>query len=101
MLGVAGSIMTCRCLTGGKRCLPPCIVVRSATRAQLKTAADPATRAVLDARQRALKITANALYGFTGAGASQLQCVPLADSCLAYGAQSCRQERGVLGRAFS
>jgi hypothetical protein len=36
-------------------------------------------------------VTANALYGFTGAGASHLQCVPLADSCLALGAASCRR----------
>ena len=46
--------------------------------------------AVLDSRQKALKLTANALYGFTGAGASPLQCVPLADSCLALGAAACR-----------
>jgi DNA polymerase elongation subunit (family B) len=36
-------------------------------------------------------VTANALYGFTGAAASPLQCVPLADSCLALGAASCRR----------
>lgn len=45
---------------------------------------------MLDSRQKALKVTANALYGFTGAAASPLQCIQLADSCLAYGAQSCR-----------
>jgi DNA polymerase delta subunit 1 len=45
---------------------------------------------VLDSRQKALKVTANALYGFTGAGASPLQCIQLADSCLAFGAQGCR-----------
>ena len=61
-----------------------------ATREQLKATSDPAARAVLDGRQKALKVTANALYGFTGAGASPLQCVQLADSCLAYGADSCR-----------
>ena len=52
--------------------------------------AGAAERAVLDGRQKALKLTANALYGFTGAGASPLQCVPLADSCLALGAATCR-----------
>lgn len=69
--------------------LPPAC---SATRELLKAASDPAARAVLDSRQKALKVTANALYGFTGAGASPLQCIQLADSCLAYGAQSCRWE---------
>ena len=46
------------------------IEARTATRAELKTATDPARRAVLDSRQKALKVTANALYGFTGAGVS-------------------------------
>ena len=45
------------------------IEARTATRAELKGATDPARRAVLDSRQKALKITANALYGFTGAQA--------------------------------
>ena len=62
---------------------------RAATRAALKEVPpdQPSKRAVLDSRQKALKLTANALYGFTGAQASPLQCVPLADSCLAMGCQ--------------
>ncbi len=41
---------------------------RAATRAALKEvpADQPAQKAVLDSRQKALKLTANALYGFTG-----------------------------------
>lgn len=54
---------------------------------------------MLDSRQKALKVTANALYGFTGAQASPLQCMALADSCLAYGATSCRRAKDVLERA--
>ena len=63
---------------------------RAATRALLKQEIDAGRRAVLDSRQKAIKLVANALYGFTGAGASPLQCVPLADSCLALGAACCR-----------
>ncbi len=39
---------------------------RSATRATLKGVTDPTQRAILDSRQKALKLMANALYGFTG-----------------------------------
>lgn len=46
-----------------------------------------ASRAILDSRQKALKLTANALYGFTGAMASPLQSTALADGCLALGSQ--------------
>lgn len=42
------------------------INARAATRAALKEATSPAQMAVLDSRQKALKLTANALYGFTG-----------------------------------
>lgn len=40
------------------------IAARAATREQLKGAADPATRAVLDCRQRALKITGRRFWRF-------------------------------------
>lgn len=131
------------------------IEARKATRAALKVAQEPTTRAILDSRQKALKLTASelcsrcciiicfslrathkllqalqhmaaccsakqrqqpcntglppsschmrrhgakaagtarcaaadALYGFTGAQASNLQSVALADSCLALGAK--------------
>jgi DNA polymerase delta subunit 1 len=49
------------------------VTARAATRELLRGATDPATRAVLECRQRALKITANAVYGFTGTNVSPLQ----------------------------
>ncbi len=82
------------------------IQARATTRTLLKHEPDPTRRAVLDSRQKAIKLVANALYGFTGAGASPLQCVPLADSCLSLGAACCRRahqmvtqlaEEGALG----
>lgn len=43
------------------------ITARAATREAIKLASDnPAACAVLDSRQKALKLVANALYGFTG-----------------------------------
>lgn len=40
----------------------------------LKAEPDPFKRAVLDGRQLALKVSANSVYGFTGAG----PCLPAA-----------------------
>ena len=48
---------------------------------------DPAMRAVLDGRQQALKTSANAIYGFTGATSSKLQCLPIAECTIDFGAQ--------------
>ena len=42
------------------------IEARSHTRKLLKDIEEPSQRAVLESRQKALKLTANALYGFTG-----------------------------------
>lgn len=47
------------------------IAARAATRAELKATSAPAQRQVLDSRQKALKLAANALYGFTGAPGRQ------------------------------
>lgn len=46
--------------------------------------------ATLELRQKSLKLAANAAYGFIGAGASPLQCLPVADACLGLGALACR-----------
>ncbi|DBA67150.1 TPA: hypothetical protein ACH3X2_001471 [Trebouxia sp. C0005] len=72
------------------------IEARAATRASLKEATDAGSRAILDSRQKALKLTANALYGFTGAMASPLQSVALADGCLALGSQATQHARETL-----
>jgi len=51
----------------------------------LKEATDEFTRAVLDGRQLALKISANSVYGFTGAQVGQLPCLPISSSVTAFG----------------
>ncbi|KAL0056285.1 hypothetical protein WJX82_009537 [Trebouxia sp. C0006] len=72
------------------------IEARATTRASLKEATDAGSQAILDSRQKALKLTANALYGFTGAMASPLQSTALADGCLALGSQATQHARETL-----
>lgn len=43
------------------------IEARKRTRAELAATSDPGLRTVLDGRQLAIKISANSVYGFTGA----------------------------------
>ena len=51
---------------------------------------------VLDGRQKALKLMANAMYGFTGAQPSPVRLVALADACLSLGAAVCHCARETL-----
>eukprot|EP01106_Pelomyxa_sp_JSP_P018901 TRINITY_DN907_c0_g1_i7.p1 TRINITY_DN907_c0_g1~~TRINITY_DN907_c0_g1_i7.p1 ORF type:complete len:513 (+),score=147.70 TRINITY_DN907_c0_g1_i7:83-1540(+) len=67
------------------RILEDLLKARKAARAQLAKETDPVRRAVYDGRQLALKITANSVYGFTGAQMGKLPCFPIAGSVTAYG----------------
>ena len=48
---------------------------------------DPLTYAVYDGRQLALKVSANSVYGFTGAQVGQLPCLEISSTVTAYGRQ--------------
>ena len=58
---------------------------RKRAKADLKKATDPLQKAVLDGRQLALKVSANSVYGFTGAMVGQLPCLEISSSTTAYG----------------
>lgn len=58
---------------------------RRAVKAELKKENDPFKRAILDGRQLALKISANSVYGFTGATIGKLPLLALSSSVTAYG----------------
>lgn len=51
----------------------------------LKNETDPFKRNVLDGRQLALKISANSVYGFTGAQVGKLPCLEISQSVTAFG----------------
>lgn len=79
------------------------ISARKRAKADLKKETDPFKRAVLDGRQLALKvsrllgpaavtqvshqISANSVYGFTGATIGRLPCLAISSSTTAYGRQ--------------
>jgi DNA polymerase delta subunit 1 len=60
---------------------------RKRAKADLKNETDPFKQAVLNGRQLALKISANSVYGITGATVGKLPCLQIASSVTSYGRQ--------------
>lgn len=59
---------------------------RKKAKKEMATTADAMLKMVLDGRQLALKISANSVYGYTGASATgQLPCLAISESITAYG----------------
>ncbi|XP_014787230.1 DNA polymerase delta catalytic subunit [Octopus bimaculoides] len=58
---------------------------RKRAKADLKKETDPLKKRVLDGRQLALKISANSVYGFTGAQVGKLPCLEISQSVTAFG----------------
>ncbi|KXS16767.1 DNA polymerase delta catalytic subunit [Gonapodya prolifera JEL478] len=69
------------------------ISARKKAKADLKKETDSFKRAVLDGRQLALKISANSVYGFTGATNGKLPCLEISQSTTAYGRTMIEQTR--------
>jgi len=83
-----------------KKGILPCILeellsARAKARADLKNEKDPFKRAVLDGRQLALKISANSVYGFTGATVGKLPCLEISASVTAFGRQMIEETKRV------
>ena len=63
------------------------LAARARVKSSLSVESDAYLRMVLENRQKALKIAANASYGFCGSNASRLMLVELAESTITYGAE--------------
>jgi len=74
---------------------------RKETKALLKMATDPTIRKSLDARQGALKISANSLYGFTGSKIGQMPCIEISQSTTAFGRDMIAMTKSVIEDTFS
>ena len=60
---------------------------RKRAKKELAMETDPFKKAVLNGRQLALKISANSVYGITGATVGKLPCLEIASSTTSYGRQ--------------
>lgn len=63
------------------------LAARKQAKRELAQATDPFRKAVLNGRQLALKISANSVYGLTGATTGKLPCLPIASSTTSFGRQ--------------
>lgn len=63
------------------------IGARKKAKRDLAAETDPFKKGILDGRQLALKISANSVYGFTGAAVGKLPCFEISASVTAYGRQ--------------
>merc|ERR1719273_2387166 len=66
---------------------------RKKAKADLKKETDPFKKKVLDGRQLALKISANSVYGFTGATVGKLPCIEISQSVTAFGRMMIEQTK--------
>ncbi|XP_028229635.1 DNA polymerase delta catalytic subunit isoform X3 [Glycine soja] len=77
------------------------LTARKRAKADLKEAKDPLEKAVLDGRQLALKISANSVYGFTGATIGQLPCLEISSSVTSYGRQMIEHTKKIVEDKFT
>lgn len=63
------------------------LAARKKAKKQMGAEKDPFRKAIYNGRQLALKITANSVYGFTGATAGRLPCLEISSSVTGFGRQ--------------
>ncbi|CAL8087292.1 unnamed protein product [Orchesella dallaii] len=73
---------------------------RKKAKNDLKNEKDPFKRKVLDGRQLALKISANSVYGFTGAQVGKLPCLEISQSVTAFGRMMIEQTKNEVEKKY-
>lgn len=74
---------------------------RKRAKQDLKNETDPFKRQVLDGRQLALKISANSVYGFTGAQNGKLPCLEISQSVTSFGRLMIEQTKQYVEEMFT
>lgn len=74
---------------------------RKKAKRELAVETDPFKKAVLNGRQLALKISANSVYGITGATVGKLPCLEIASSTTSYGRQMIEKTKEEVEKEFN
>ncbi|XP_069738764.1 LOW QUALITY PROTEIN: DNA polymerase delta catalytic subunit [Phaenicophaeus curvirostris] len=82
------------------RVLQGLLAARTRVKAALAQEQDPLRRRVLDGRQQALKVSANSVYGFTGAQAGRLPCLQISQSVTGFGRQMIERTKQLVESKF-
>ena len=74
---------------------------RKQAKKDLKSETDPFKKAVLNGRQLALKLSANSVYGFTGATIGSLPCLEVGSSVTAFGREMIEQTMKIVEKQYT
>ncbi|KAI0533450.1 DNA polymerase delta catalytic subunit [Xylaria digitata] len=74
---------------------------RKQAKRELAVETDPFKRAVLNGRQLALKISANSVYGLTGATTGKLPCLEIASSTTSFGRQMIEKTKDEVEKRYN
>lgn len=77
------------------------LTARKQAKRELAVETDPFKKAVLNGRQLALKISANSVYGLTGATTGKLPCLEIASSTTAYGRQMIEKTKDEVEKRYN
>ncbi|GBG24815.1 DNA polymerase delta catalytic subunit [Hondaea fermentalgiana] len=77
------------------------LAARKRAKKDMKAAKDPLRKAVMNGRQLALKVSANSVYGFTGATIGALPCIPISSSVTAYGREMIDATKAAVERKYT
>merc|ERR1719210_1635822 len=77
------------------------LAARKRAKKAMAEATDPLTKSVLNGRQLALKISANSVYGFTGATVGQLPCLEISSSVTAFGRQMSEHTKNMVEAEYT
>ncbi|VDN97005.1 unnamed protein product [Rodentolepis nana] len=77
------------------------LAARKKAKSELAAETDPFKRRVLDGRQLALKVSANSVYGFTGAQVGKLPCLEISGSITGFGREMIEETKRHVEEKFT